>query len=114
LINTLAAHFLKHEADYWVRLIHAVKVPVGLVNNIAEALADPQVAHRDMLVEIPHRLNTSFKMIGSPMKLSETPVQYHRAPPLLGQDTQTILAQFCDQTEIEQLQSDGVIGIGKN
>ncbi|MDQ8936816.1 CaiB/BaiF CoA transferase family protein [Acinetobacter rudis] len=109
LINIFAKHFLQQDAEYWVKLIHAAKVPVGLVNNIAEALADPQVEHRNMLVNIPHRFNSDFKMIASPIKLSETPVEYRRAPPLLGQDTQTVLAQFCDETEMAQLQRDGVI-----
>ncbi|EPF71354.1 CaiB/BaiF CoA transferase family protein [Acinetobacter rudis] len=111
LISLLTTHFLQHDAQYWVKAIHAVKVPVGLVNNIAEALCDPQVTHRDMLVDIPHPLNPEFKMLGSPMKLSETPVEYHCAPPRLGQDTKAVLAQYCDDQELRQLRRDGVIGL---
>lgn len=111
LIAILSQHFLQHDAQYWVELIHAVKVPVGLVNTIAEALQDPQVAHREMIVEIPHCFNRQFKMIGSPIKLSKTPVQYRRAPPLLGQDTQTVLANICDQQEMQKLIQEGVIAV---
>lgn len=111
LVELLSQHFQQQPAQHWVDSIHAVKVPVGLVNNIAEALQDPQVAHRNMIVEIPHRLNAHFKMIGSPIKLSKTPVQYYRAPPLLGQDTQAVLAGICDQQEIAQLVENGVIAV---
>lgn len=113
LIEILATHFLQHDAAHWVALIHAAKVPVGLVNDIAEALADPQVQARNMLVNIPHPDNADFKMIASPMKFSATPVRYHRAPPVLGQDTAKVLAACCDQEEIVQLEQQGIIGLAR-
>lgn len=109
LVALLSTYFLQQNAEHWVNLIHAVKVPVGLVNNIAEALSDPQVKYRDMLVQMPHSLNVDFKMVGSPMKFSETPIQYHCAPPVLGQDTDRVLVQFCDQAEIDDLVKMGVV-----
>lgn len=93
IIAILSAHFLGATADEWVGKIHAVKVPVGAINNIAQALAEPQVAARDMLVNIPHPLNPGFTMVGSPIKLSETPVEYQRPAPMLGQDTEAVLRE---------------------
>lgn len=47
-------------------MIHALKVPVGVINSIEDALAEPQIVHRNLVVNIPHRLNENFQMIGSP------------------------------------------------
>lgn len=91
LVEILASHFLAGMADEWVAKIHAVKVPVGAINNIAQALDEPQIQARDMLVNIPHPLNPAFTMVGSPIKLSETPVEYQRPAPMLGQDTDAVL-----------------------
>ena len=111
LTAILAGHFLAASADEWVSRIHAVKVPVGAINNIAQALAEPQTQARDMLVPLDHPLNPEFAMVGSPIKLSGSPVQYQRPPPLLGQDTDAVLGQRLglDEAELERLKKQGVI-----
>ncbi|MGV8268634.1 CoA transferase, partial [Pseudomonas aeruginosa] len=78
LVGKLGEHCQGDTADKWVKRIHALKVPVGVINDIGRALDEPQVVARDMLVEIPHAQNPSFRMVGSPLKLSETPVEYQR------------------------------------
>jgi crotonobetainyl-CoA:carnitine CoA-transferase CaiB-like acyl-CoA transferase len=87
----LEARFATATADQWIATIQAVKVPVGPINDIASALAEPQVAARAMLVDIPHPLNDAFQMIGSPIKLSGTPVTYRSPPPMLGEHTDAVL-----------------------
>lgn len=109
LIPLLSEYFLAKNAKEWVDAIHAVKVPVGVINSIEDALNEPQVAAREMLVDLPHPLNAQFKMIGSPIKLSDTPVQYRHAPPKLGQHTQQILSQFRSPEEIAALNAQGII-----
>ena len=109
LIELLSAHFLQNSAEQWVNAIHAVKVPVGLINSVAEALQEPQIEHRDMLVNLPHPLNAEFQMIGSPIKLSETPVEYHHAPPQLGEHTMSVLSEFKAEHELLQLKAMGII-----
>jgi crotonobetainyl-CoA:carnitine CoA-transferase CaiB-like acyl-CoA transferase len=84
-------------------------VPVGLINSVAEALQEPQLEHRDMLVNLPHPLNAEFQMIGSPIKLSETPVEYHHAPPQLGEHTMSVLSEFKAEHELLQLKAMGII-----
>lgn len=102
IVDILAAHFLGATADEWVSRIHAVKVPVGAINNIAQALEEPQVQARDMLVNLPHPLNPAFTMVGSPIKLSASPVEYRGPAPMLGQDTDEVLRARLDLTD-EQL-----------
>ncbi len=109
LIAILTEHFMTNTAQYWVDAIHARKVPVGVINSIEDALNEPQIQHRKMVVNLPHVLNPEFKMIASPMKLSDTPVEYRHAPPLLGEHTQQILQEIRSQDEILKLQNLGIV-----
>ena len=111
IVGQLAEHFGKDSADNWVARIHAVKVPVGVINDIGRALDEPQVLARDMLVEIPHALNPGFRMVGSPLKLSETPVQYQRPAPMLGEHTDEVLKRRLglDEARLAELKAQGVI-----
>ena len=111
LIPLLSEYFLTQNAKHWVEAIHALKVPVGVINSIEDALNEPQIQHRNMVVNLPHTLNSEFKVIGSPMKLSDTPVEYTRAPPVLGEHTIKILSQFKTEAELEELLNTGVIEV---
>ncbi|WP_027349081.1 CaiB/BaiF CoA transferase family protein [Halotalea alkalilenta] len=108
----LSDHFKKDNAKVWVDKIFSVGVPVGLINDIAGALAEPQVQARGMVVDIPHSLNPDFKMVGSPIKLSATPVEYTRPAPLLGEDTDVVLSEYIGITSerLSILKSRRVIG----
>ncbi|SDN56960.1 Crotonobetainyl-CoA:carnitine CoA-transferase CaiB [Vreelandella arcis] len=112
ITRILSEHFKRDTADAWVKRISKVNVPVGLINNIAEALAEPQVDARGMLVNIPHAMNPDFKMVGSPINLSDTPVEYKRPAPLLGQDTNDVLTEYLGLSpeQLLQFKSDGVVG----
>ena len=112
ITQILADHFKHNTAAEWVEKISNVKVPVGLINNIADALAEPQVEARGMVVNIPHTMNPDFKMVGSPIHLSDTPVEYKRPAPLLGQDTDSVLTEYLQLSseQLSQLKSEGVIG----
>ena len=113
LIAILSEYFLTHDARHWVDAIHAVKVPVGVINSVADALQEPQIQSRNMVVNIPHVDNTDFKMIGSPIKMSGTPIQYRNAPPRLGEHTKEILGQLYTDNELQAFKQQGIIdGIG--
>ncbi|MEW3797969.1 CaiB/BaiF CoA transferase family protein [Pseudomonas aeruginosa] len=111
VVSMLAEHFRGDTADSWVAKIHAVKVPVGVINDIARALAEPQVVAREMLVDIPHLLNSEFRMVGSPVKLSDTPVQYLRPAPRLGEHTNEVLKRQLglNDARLSELKALGVI-----
>ncbi|WP_425328386.1 CaiB/BaiF CoA transferase family protein [Pseudomonas nitroreducens] len=111
IVGKLAEHFQGDTADNWVKRIHAMKVPVGVINDIGRALDEPQVIVRDMLVEIPHAQNPAFRMVGSPLKLSETPVEYQRPAPMLGEHTDEVLKRRLgiDDARLAQLKAEGVI-----
>jgi crotonobetainyl-CoA:carnitine CoA-transferase CaiB-like acyl-CoA transferase len=109
LIALLSEYFLGKNAKDWVDAIHAMKVPVGVINSVEDALAEPQIQHREMVVNIPHALNEKFKVIASPIKLSDTPVEYRHAPPQLGEHTQHILSHFKSRDELQLLKAQGII-----
>lgn len=109
LIQILKDHFLTNEAQYWVDCIHSKKVPVGMINSIEEALHEPQVIEREMVVNLPHQQKQDFKMIASPIKLSDTPVEYANAPPRLGEHTVKILSRYKSDVELEAMYQEGII-----
>jgi crotonobetainyl-CoA:carnitine CoA-transferase CaiB-like acyl-CoA transferase len=94
LVPMLAAELKKRPRHEWLEALEAAKVPSGPINDLADVFADPQVQARGMAVELPHPLAGSVRLVASPIKMSATPVQYRRAPPLLGVDTDAVLAEF--------------------
>lgn len=110
IIGILSKHFLSKSADEWVAVIHAAKVPVGVINNLEQAFQEPQVQAREMLVEMQHPQREKLTVIGSPIKLSRTPVEYKTAPPLLGQHTDTILSRILSPEKLQQLKLKGIVG----
>ncbi|AUO22332.1 MULTISPECIES: CaiB/BaiF CoA-transferase family protein [Pseudomonas] len=111
IVELLSAHFLGRTADEWVASIHASKVPVGAINNIAQSLEEPQVIARGLMVKIPHPRNPQFEMVGSPIKMSGTPVEYVRPAPMLGQHTDEVLGERLGLSaeQLGQLKAGGVI-----
>jgi len=110
VIEILSKHFLSKTADEWVSAIYAAKVPVGVINNLEQAFNEPQVIAREMLVEMQHPQCEKLTVVGSPIKLSRTPVEYRNAPPLLGEHTQTILGRIISPAKLDELKAKGVIG----
>ncbi|ARG17395.1 CoA transferase [Acinetobacter nosocomialis] len=110
IIGILQTHFLTRTADEWVDAIYVAKVPVGVINNLEQAFQEPQVIAREMLVEMNHPQRKKLKIIGSPIKLSRTPVEYKTAPPLLGEHTQAILGRVVSTEKLAELKEKGVIG----
>jgi len=74
-----------------LRALTAAGVPNGAVRTVTEALADPQVAARGMIVPLEHATAGPIRVLGTPLKLSETPAGVRTPPPALGQHTVQIL-----------------------
>lgn len=110
IIHLLSTHFLTKTADEWVGIIQAAKVPVGCINNLEQAFEEPQVIERKMLVDMSHPQREHLKFIGSPIKMSRTPVEYKNAPPMLGQHTEEILSNILSRERFSELKSKGIIG----
>jgi crotonobetainyl-CoA:carnitine CoA-transferase CaiB-like acyl-CoA transferase len=111
LVPLLAERMRQRTRADWLAALEAAKVPCGPINDLAEVFADPQVRARGMTVTMPHPYTEALELVASPMKLSATPVQLRRPPPLLGQHTDEVLAEFgVDEAERQRLRALGVIG----
>ena len=82
----------KQTSAYWLDKLRAARIPCGPVNDFEQALRDPQVLARDMVVEVPLPGGDAVRMPGMPMKFSESSAPTFGAPPTLGQDTQDVLS----------------------
>ncbi|MEP6701901.1 MAG: CaiB/BaiF CoA-transferase family protein [Betaproteobacteria bacterium] len=97
----------------WIDACDAAQVPCGPINRLDQVFADPQVVHRGMRIDMPHPLSGSVPQVVNPIKLSKTPLEFHSAPPLLGQHTAQVLAQRLgyDEARIAALAERGVIAV---
>ena len=95
----------------WIAALEEANVPCGPINNMQQVLEDPQVQHREMKVEIPTAAGVPCPMVASPMRFSETPVEYAVPPPTLGQHTQEILQNLLGMNTqaIEALVAKGIV-----
>lgn len=110
LLDILAPLMLRHTIDEWCALAEREGFPCGPINTIDRVFADPQVQARGMQVTMQSEHHGALDLVASPIKLSKTPVSYRHAPPVLGQDTLTVLDELgLSASEIDALRSDGVI-----
>ena len=95
----------------WVAQLEEVGVPCGPINDLAQVFADPQVQARGLAMQLPHALAGLVPQVASPIRLSETPVEYRNAPPLLGEHTQQVLEQVLGLKAgaVEALRQSGVL-----
>jgi crotonobetainyl-CoA:carnitine CoA-transferase CaiB-like acyl-CoA transferase len=110
LIPLIAERLTTRTSADWIREFEAAGVPVGPVNRIGEMLADPQVAARDMVLEVDHPRAGRVKALGMPIKFSETPGEIVRAAPLLGEHTREVLEGLgYTSVEIDGLRDEGAV-----
>jgi formyl-CoA transferase len=84
--------FATKSCDEWMELLVGAMIPCGPVNNMAHVFGDPQVQHRGMIADVPHPTIGSLRLVGVPIKYSETPAAVRLHPPLLGEHTDEVLS----------------------
>lgn len=87
----LEALFLSRPAAHWVKVLSREGVPCTQVRNLKEVLNDEQTQARNMTPEVTHPAAGTMKVLGVPVKLSDTPGEIRSASPLLGADTEAVL-----------------------
>ncbi len=109
LQQTFRDNFANNTTEYWLQRLEAQDLLCAPVKSLAEALGDPQTLHNDMVVETPYNGGTA-RLVGSPVHLSDAPLDIRHAPPRLGEHSKQILAELgYDAERIETLHGAGVI-----
>ncbi|MGE5336325.1 MAG: CoA transferase, partial [Gemmatimonadota bacterium] len=111
LIPLLEALVRSRPMAFWAERLEDAGIPCGPINDIAHALADPQIEHRQMRITLPHPLAGEVPLVASPIKMSATPPVYRRAPPRLGEHTDEVLGELAgiDTAARADLRRRGVI-----
>lgn len=101
LVPILIEVFAARTSADWLSSLEAEKIGCGPINNLQQVFDDPHVKAREMVIDVDHPLTgeKGASLIASPMKFSETPVQYRHAPPLVGQQTEEILHEQLGLTD---------------
>lgn len=110
LFQILEKKFLEKDRDEWVDLLIKGDVPVGPVNNVAQALSDPSVLARNMVVSVNH-LGEEIKMLGNPLKMSGIGEEVFVGAPTMGQHTEQILSEYLSYSkdQVTNLRKEKVI-----
>jgi crotonobetainyl-CoA:carnitine CoA-transferase CaiB-like acyl-CoA transferase len=110
LIAEIERTTAKETRAHWLERLDRAGVPSGPINTYPEALADPHVLAREMVVDLVHPGAGPIKALGVPVKLSDTPGAVDRAAPLLGQDNTAVLTELgYSEAEQRTLKDQGVI-----
>lgn len=109
----IGAAFRLKSTAYWLEQLRNHRIPCGPVNNIAQALSDPQVLARDMVKKVRLAGGDEILTTGVPMKFSSTNAQYFTAPPRVGEDSSAVLRELLGYSDakISELADSGALGI---
>ena len=107
----LAERFRTQTTDAWLERLQDAGIPCAPVNTVSQVAADPQVAHRGMIREIPHATLGSWRVANTPFRFSASEAGAQGASPALGEHTDTVLRGDLGLSarEIEELREKGVI-----
>lgn len=98
LVPLLEEIFRRSPKAYWLDKLEAAGIASGPINEISDVFSAPQIAARDMVVEVEHSTGSPLKLVANPLRMSETPLTRYEPPPVLGQHTMELLS--------------GVLGLG--
>ena len=111
LIPAVRTRMAQRTSAEWIAALEGVGVPCGPINDLSQVFEDPQVVARGLKFELPHPTAGSVPQVASPIRLTDTPPEYHRAPPTLGQHTGQVLAELADMDAegIARLKAAGIV-----
>jgi crotonobetainyl-CoA:carnitine CoA-transferase CaiB-like acyl-CoA transferase len=110
LTTLLSEEFTRYTKSQITERLDRVGVPSAAINDVPQVLQDPQILFRSMLRHLPHPISQTVPQVVSPMRLTDAPLEFDRAPPLLGQHTDEVLAELgIEAPERRSLYKTGII-----
>jgi crotonobetainyl-CoA:carnitine CoA-transferase CaiB-like acyl-CoA transferase len=94
IIPLLLSIFKTASVSEWLTKLDEAQIPCGPINNFEQVFSMPTVKEREMLVKMAHPTIGELPLVGSPLKMSDTPVEYRLPPPLMGEHTQEVLREL--------------------
>ena len=91
MVELLSAELAREDAAHWLDILPKANVPACPINTMDQVFADEQVKARGMQIELDHPLSGRVPGIANPLKFSKTPLEYTKAAPMLGEDTDEVL-----------------------
>lgn len=101
---------MQHDKYEVMKILGDAGVPCGATQDTSEVLEDPHLIARDMILELDYPKYGTFKTVGCPIKMSDSPTDITR-PPELSEHSAEVLGQFCDVSseEFERLKAAGIV-----
>ena len=110
LLPTVREIIRQKPSAQWLDELRAAGVPCGRINSVAEALGDPHLLERGMIVELEHPALGMVKSLATPVHLDDTPLVYRRHPPRLGEHSDEVAADLgFDADAITQMRAEGTL-----
>ena len=111
IIALLASIFKMASVAEWLEKLDKAEIPCGPINNFEQVFSMPQVKEREMLVQMEHPTIGALPLVGSPLKMSATPVEYRIPPPLMGEHTEDILMDVLGYSneKVKELRNRGCV-----
>ena len=94
IIPLLASIFKAASVSEWLAKLDEAEIPCGPIQNFEQVFSMPTVKEREMLVKMDHPTIGEIPLVGSPLKMSDTPVEYRLHPPLMGEHTDQVLREL--------------------
>jgi crotonobetainyl-CoA:carnitine CoA-transferase CaiB-like acyl-CoA transferase len=106
----LGKETVKNTSAYWVDALNAAGVPCGPIYTIDQTFADEQVKHLGIAKDVRTQKQKTIRLVGQPVRLSRTPSEIVAPPPMMGEHTEEVLAEFgFGKDEINKLRDDKVL-----
>jgi crotonobetainyl-CoA:carnitine CoA-transferase CaiB-like acyl-CoA transferase len=113
LVDVLNPIFMAKPSSYWLEELEQNGISCGPINDLAQTFSDPHVQARGMRLEMEHPATGArpIALVASPIRMSETQVDYRYAPPLLGQHTDEVLRDVLELVpeEVAALRDKGTV-----
>ncbi|MGB0631861.1 MAG: CaiB/BaiF CoA transferase family protein [Alphaproteobacteria bacterium] len=96
---------------FWLEELEKVGVPCGPINNLEQVFDDPHIQARGARQEVAHPEAGTLPTVANPIRMSESPIDYDRAPPMLGQHNEEVLRGLLgmDEITLSKLKDDGIV-----